>query len=86
MGGIDMILVPVITGLVKATHSLGIPKKYSPIMAIVYGILGGVFLFDTRRSFKGGVIWHRFRFIGRRLVFRNKEFPTKQQRQSILNF
>jgi L-cystine uptake protein TcyP (sodium:dicarboxylate symporter family) len=53
MGGIDMILVPVITGLVKATNSLGIPKKYSPIMAIVYGILGGIFYLTPGDLLKG---------------------------------
>lgn len=43
MSGVDVVIVAVITGLVKVVNSLGVPKKYSPIIALVLGVLGGVF-------------------------------------------
>lgn len=37
-----IVFIPIILGLVEIGKSLGMPKKYSPIMSLVLGIIAGV--------------------------------------------
>lgn len=38
-----IVLVPLILGLVEVFKGLGLPKKFSPILSLVFGILAGIF-------------------------------------------
>lgn len=37
-----IVLIPVILGLAEIAKSLGMPKKYSPIVSLVLGIIAGI--------------------------------------------
>lgn len=50
----DIAVVPVITGLVQLFKMAGLKTKYSPFLAVLLGILFGVFYFSS--SIKEGVL------------------------------
>ncbi|MBM7717196.1 hypothetical protein JOC94_004221 [Bacillus thermophilus] len=37
-----IVLIPIILGLVEIGKSLGMPKKYSPVVSLILGILAGI--------------------------------------------
>ena len=39
----DMVLIPVIIGLVDALKGYGLPKKWWPVVSVILGVCGGVF-------------------------------------------
>ncbi|MDQ0174362.1 hypothetical protein [Bacillus chungangensis] len=39
----DIALIPLILGVVELAKRLGLPTKYSPIVAVVFGLLFGIF-------------------------------------------
>lgn len=55
----DIVLIPVIIGLIEVMKAYGLPKKLMPIFALVFGIAGGIFyLFpqDWKSGVLGGII------------------------------
>lgn len=50
----DIIVIPIITGLVQVLKMAGVRAKYAPLMAILFGVLFGVFYFST--SIKEGIL------------------------------
>jgi len=50
----DIAVVPLITGLVQLFKIAGLKAKYSPFLAVLLGILFGVFYFSS--SIKEGVL------------------------------
>ena len=38
----DMVLIPIIVGLVDALKGYGLPKKWWPIVSVLLGVCGGV--------------------------------------------
>lgn len=55
----DIVLIPVIIGLIEVMKAYGLPKKLMPIFALIFGIGGGVFyLFpqDWKSGILGGII------------------------------
>ncbi|WP_163537385.1 hypothetical protein [Gracilibacillus sp. YIM 98692] len=39
----DIAIIPIITGLVQILKNLGLPIKYSPLFALLFGVLSGIF-------------------------------------------
>ncbi|HEY4601493.1 MAG TPA: hypothetical protein VIG73_09530 [Cerasibacillus sp.] len=39
----DVALIPIITGVVQAFKQMGLPKRFSPLLALLLGMAGGVF-------------------------------------------
>ncbi|WP_163580106.1 hypothetical protein [Gracilibacillus saliphilus] len=39
----DVAIIPIITGLVQLLKNVGLPNKFSPLFALAFGILAGVF-------------------------------------------
>ena len=55
----DIVLIPVIIGLIELLKMYGLPKKLMPIFSLILGIAGGIFyLFphDWRSGILGGII------------------------------
>lgn len=55
----DALLIPVIFGLVELSKNLGVSKKYSPIVSLILGIIGGVVYIypeDIRAGILMGII------------------------------
>lgn len=52
----EFVLIPLITGLVSVATGVGMPKKYSPLFALLLGILGGVFYLFPE-SVKDGILY-----------------------------
>lgn len=51
----DIVLIPVIVGIIELLKSYGLPKRIMPILSLVFGIAGGVFyLFPN--DWKSGVL------------------------------
>lgn len=48
-------IIPVIVGLIEAAKRGGLPKRFSPVLALALGILAGVVYLDTE-SMKEGVL------------------------------
>ena len=38
-----VIIVAVVTGLVEVAKKVGLPSKYAPLLAIVFGLGGGIY-------------------------------------------
>lgn len=55
----DVVLIPVIVGLVDALKGYGLPKRWLPVLSILFGVVGGVvYLFpgDWRLGVVSGVM------------------------------
>ncbi|GEN30199.1 putative membrane protein YGL010W [Cerasibacillus quisquiliarum] len=39
----DVALVPIIMGVVQVFKQIGLPKRFSPLLALLLGIAGGIF-------------------------------------------
>lgn len=51
----DVVLIPLIIGLVQVLKTLGLNKKFLPLASIIFGIAGGVFYLYPD-DLKGGII------------------------------
>ncbi|EOD00709.1 hypothetical protein [Caldisalinibacter kiritimatiensis] len=49
----DIYVVPLIIFLTKVIISIGIPKKFSPLISVVLGIVVGIFYFSPDDILKG---------------------------------
>ncbi|PIC64635.1 hypothetical protein CSV79_05700 [Sporosarcina sp. P13] len=51
----DIVLIPVIIGLIEVMKVYGLPKKLMPVFALIFGVCGGIFyLFPD--DWKSGVL------------------------------
>ncbi|MEK5173246.1 hypothetical protein NST63_08635 [Heyndrickxia sp. FSL W8-0496] len=50
----DMAIIPLILGLVELFKRGGLPDKFSPFVAVFFGLLAGIFYFDA--PIKEGII------------------------------
>jgi uncharacterized membrane protein YGL010W len=50
----DVAIIPLILGIVELFKRAGIPKKYSPFIAVILGLLFGIFYMAT--NIKEGII------------------------------
>lgn len=48
-------VIPVLVGLIEVAKIGGLPKRFSPILAIVLGILAGIVYLEPE-SIRGGII------------------------------
>ena len=55
MPEISIILIPIITGLVQIVKQLNIASRWIPVVAIAFGILGGIFFVDAVMAWR--VLW-----------------------------
>jgi len=51
----DVVLIPLIIGLVEVLKYFGIPKRVLPISALVFGVLAGVF-YVYPNDVRGGIL------------------------------
>lgn len=51
----DIAIIPVITGLIEIAKKLGVPKKFSPLIALALGIVAGVIYIEPS-DIAGGII------------------------------
>lgn len=51
----DVMLIPLIIGLVQVLKTLGLRKKFLPLASVIFGIAGGVF-YVYPDDLKGGII------------------------------
>ncbi|ARD46982.1 hypothetical protein SporoP37_01550 [Sporosarcina sp. P37] len=51
----DIVLIPVIIGLIEVLKVYGLPKKLMPIFALLFGIGGGIFYLFPH-DWKSGVL------------------------------
>lgn len=51
----DVALVPIITGIVQVFKQMGLPRRFSPLLALLLGIAGGVF-YVCPTDIKSGVM------------------------------
>ncbi|GKV65775.1 MULTISPECIES: hypothetical protein [Sporosarcina] len=55
----DIVLIPVIIGLIELLKLYGLPKKLMPILSLALGIGGGIFYlfpYDWKSGILGGII------------------------------
>ena len=52
----EFILIPLITGLISVATGVGVPKKFNPLLALVFGVLGGIFYLFPE-SPKDGILY-----------------------------
>ncbi|WP_100402608.1 hypothetical protein [Bacillus sp. FJAT-42315] len=50
----NMVIIPLILGVVELFKKIGLPTKYSPIVAVFFGMLFGVFYLD--QGVKQGIL------------------------------
>lgn len=48
-------VIPIIIGLIEAAKIIGMPKRFSPVLALVLGIAAGVIYIDPG-DIKGGIL------------------------------
>lgn len=51
----DIAIIPVITGLIEIAKKMGLPKKFSPLIALALGIIAGVVYIEPQ-DVAGGII------------------------------
>ncbi|AXI07680.1 hypothetical protein CUC15_01145 [Oceanobacillus zhaokaii] len=51
----DVVLIPLIIGLVQLLRTLGLRKKYLPLASLIFGLAGGIF-YMYPDDLKGGII------------------------------
>ena len=52
----DISVIPIIMFLTKIVITLGVPKKYSPVFAMIFGIIMGIVYFSPGDISKGIII------------------------------
>lgn len=50
----DVAIIPLILALVQFFKKVGLPEKYSPVIAVLFGLLAGIFYLDA--PIKEGII------------------------------
>ncbi|MDV6377160.1 hypothetical protein ORD22_02645 [Sporosarcina sp. GW1-11] len=51
----DIVLIPVIIGLIEVMKAYGLPKKLMPVFALIFGIGGGIFYLFPQ-DWKSGIL------------------------------
>lgn len=51
----DVAIIPIITGLIEIAKKMGLPKKFSPLIALALGIIAGVVYIEPQ-DVAGGII------------------------------
>ncbi|RDW14974.1 hypothetical protein [Oceanobacillus chungangensis] len=51
----DVVLIPLIIGLVQLLRTVGLNKKYLPLASLIFGLAGGIF-YMYPEDLKGGII------------------------------
>lgn len=51
----DVAIIPIITGLIELFKKTGLPKKYSPLVALALGVVAGVVYIEPQ-DIAGGII------------------------------
>lgn len=51
----DIAIIPVITGLIEIAKKMGLPNKFSPLIALALGIIAGVVYIEPQ-DVAGGII------------------------------
>lgn len=53
MDSIQLVMIPVITGLCELAKQLGIPKRFIPLLSLVLGLFFGVFYISPSDVLEG---------------------------------